>query len=72
MVFSIVPNRATGDSRIRDCPKLLLKIKVDGVFGVFFDEGLARLDLLAHEDGEYLVGLDTASAQPAPAGVKNG
>ena len=23
-------------------------------------------------DSEYLVGLDTASAQPAPAGVKNG
>ena len=58
--------------RIRDCVKSPLKIKVDGVFGVFLDERLARLDLLAHEDCEYLVGLDTASAQPAPAGVKNG
>lgn len=65
-------NRATRDSRIRSCPNALLKIKVDGVFGVFLDERLARLDLLAHEDGEYLVGLDSVLETNAAQGARFG
>ena len=44
-VFSIPGDR---NMRIRSCVRAPLKIKVDGVFCVFLDEGLARLDLLAH------------------------
>ena len=44
-VFSIPGDR---NMRIRNCVRAPLKIKVDGVFCVFLDEGLARLDLLAH------------------------
>ena len=73
IVLPVPSNRDTGNHRIRDCVKSPLKIKVDGVFGVFLNERLARLDLLAHEDGEYLVGLDrileTDAAQGARFGV---
>ena len=44
-VFSIPGDR---NMRIRSSVRAPLKIKVDGVFCVFLDEGLARLDLLAH------------------------
>ena len=72
MVFSIVPNRDTGNHRIRDCVNSPLKIEINRVFGVFLDEGLARLDLLTHEDGEYLVGLDRVLKTDAAQGARFG
>ena len=50
-----------------------LEVEIDRVFCVLFDERLARLDLLAHEHGEYLVGLDRVldayAAQRARLGI---